>query len=215
MAPTSIRKPGRPAAGESEDRVRHILDTARRVFFEHGYGAASLEGIAAAAGVAKTTIYRHFGSKKALFERCLSDAAASLRVQLAQVPEPTGLEASLHHLARCLLDVIYRPESIGLLRMLFAESSRFPELGRAYGTHAKAVFLSEMGTLLRHPTAAATLDIPDTATAAEDFHHLVMSPRYLDVLMGIATIPDAGERDAIAGHAVRLFLSGHAMRPTG
>lgn len=212
MAAISFRKPGRPAAGESEDRVLHILNTARRVFFEQGYGGTSLEGIAAAAGVAKTTIYRHFGSKKALFERCLSEAAAALRIQLAEASAPVSVEHGLRYMARCLLDVIYLPENIDLMRLLFAESSRFPELGRAYGSHAKSVFISEMVKFLGdHPTAES-LHIPDAAAAAEDFQHLVMSPRYLDMLMGVATSPDAEERDAIAEHAVRLFLSGYTRR---
>lgn len=210
MAATSIRKPGRPAAGEGEDRIRHILDTARRVFFDQGYGSASLEGIASAAGVAKTTIYRHFGSKKALFERCLSEATATLRIQLAEASEPHSVEECLRYMARCLLDVIYQPESIDLMRLLFAESSRFPELGRAYGTHAKSVFITEMIKFLDLHSAAGHLAVDNAAAVAEEFHHLVMSARYFDVLMGVAAIPDTGERNEIGRQAVRLFLAGYA-----
>lgn len=209
MTATSTRKPGRPTAEESEERIRHVLETARRVFFEQGYGAASLEGIAAAAGVAKTTIYRHFGSKKALFEKCLSETTAALRLRLAAASEPVAAAESLRYMARCLLDVIYLPENIKLMRLLFAESSRFPELGRAYGTHAKSVFITKMVAVLDTRPAAWNLDIPNTGAAAEDFHHLVMSPRYFDVLMGVAAIPNPQEKDTIAIQAVRLFLSGH------
>lgn len=209
MTATSTRKPGRPSAGESEERIRHLLETARQVFFEQGYGTASLEGIAAAAGVAKTTIYRHFGSKKALFEKCLSEITAALRLQLAAASAPVSAAESLRYMARCLLDVIYLPENIKLMRLLFAESSRFPELGRAYGTHAKSVFITKMVAVLDTRPASWNLDIPNATAAAEDFHHLVMSPRYFDVLMGVAAIPDPQEKDAIATQAVRLFLSGH------
>lgn len=209
MAVKSIRKPGRPAAGEGEERVRHILGSARRVFFDQGYGSASLEGIANAAGVAKTTIYRHFGSKKALFERCLSEATATLRVQLAEASEPASIGEGLRFMALCLLDVIYLPENVDLMRLLFAESSRFPELGRAYGTHAKSVFITEMVRYLGRDAVGVRLAVDDAAMAAEEFHHLVMSARYFDVLMGVAAIPDADERGEIAQRAVRLFLSGY------
>jgi AcrR family transcriptional regulator len=208
MAATPIRKPGRPAAGEGEDRVRHILATARRVFFEQGYGSASLEGIANAAGVAKTTIYRHFGSKKGLFEQCLNEATDLLRIQLADTSGPCSVEDGLLYMARCLLDVIYQPASINLMRLLFAESSRFPELGRAYGAHAKSVFITAAFEFLGRHSAAGHLRVDDAATAAEEFHHLVMSARYFDVMMGVAAIPDAGERAEIADRAVRLFLFG-------
>jgi AcrR family transcriptional regulator len=209
VAETSIRKPGRPTAEEAEDRVRHILATARRVFFDHGYGSASLEGIASAAGVAKTTIYRHFGSKKILFERCLSEATATLRIQLAEASEGPSVEEGLRYMACCLQDVIYQPENIELMRLLFAESSRFPELGRAYGTHARSVFITEMIEFLRRHSVAGGLALEDATMAAEEFHHLVMSARYFDVLMGIAASPDTKEREEIAEKAVRLFLSGY------
>lgn len=50
----------------STERRTTIEDAAARVFARDGYEAARLEDIAAAAGVTKPMIYRHFPSKKAL-----------------------------------------------------------------------------------------------------------------------------------------------------
>ncbi|WP_331371337.1 TetR/AcrR family transcriptional regulator [Sinorhizobium chiapasense] len=44
----------------------HLLDTALRLFNEHGYHAAGIDLIIAEAGVAKTTLYRHFETKEDL-----------------------------------------------------------------------------------------------------------------------------------------------------
>jgi TetR/AcrR family transcriptional regulator, cholesterol catabolism regulator len=41
-----------------------ILDTARRLFDEHGYSATSVREIAEASGIAKATIYHHFPDKE-------------------------------------------------------------------------------------------------------------------------------------------------------
>lgn len=206
-----VRKTGRPAAAESEQRLRHILDTALGTFLGQGYGAASLEGIAAAAGVAKTTIYRHFGSKKVLLERCLDVATADFRAHLTETSRmPRSAEDGLRHMAGCLLDVIYKPDCINLMRLLFAESPRFPELGRAYGTRAKAIFMDEMVAFLERHRAAGHLAVADIPAAADQFHHLVMSARYFDVLLGVAPVPDFAERARIAEQAVHLFLAAYA-----
>src|SRR5512140_1073421 len=46
---------------------RQILIGAREVFSEQGYERASVDHIAARAGVSKATVYNHFHDKKALF----------------------------------------------------------------------------------------------------------------------------------------------------
>ena len=44
----------------------HLVRTAGRLFNEHGYHAVGVDQIIAEAGVAKTTLYRHFATKEAL-----------------------------------------------------------------------------------------------------------------------------------------------------
>lgn len=214
MKAPSNRKGGRPVAGESEQRMQHLVDTARRLFLAQGYEATSLEGIARAAGAAKTTIYRHFGSKKALFEKVVEAATQNFSVQLAQAQdENRSVEAGLRHIARCLLEVIYQPDSINLMRLFFAESPRFPEIGRAYDTYAKSVFMRGMADYLERCVEAGRMVVPDMILAADQFHHLVMSSRFFDVLLGVASIPDEREREDIATQAIGLFLAGYSRTP--
>ena len=44
----------------------HLLETALRLFNQHGYHATGIDLIIAKAGVAKTTLYRHFDTKEDL-----------------------------------------------------------------------------------------------------------------------------------------------------
>ncbi|ROP42457.1 TetR/AcrR family transcriptional regulator [Saccharothrix texasensis] len=64
------KPPGRPRAGIDAAVFAATLGTVR----ELGYAGATMDRIAAAAGVAKTTIYRRWPSKGALITDCLVDA---------------------------------------------------------------------------------------------------------------------------------------------
>ncbi|MER7504423.1 TetR/AcrR family transcriptional regulator [Nonomuraea pusilla] len=67
---TSARPPGRPRSGVNAVVFAATLSTVQ----ELGYARATVDRIAAAAGVAKTTIYRRWPSKGALIVDCLLDA---------------------------------------------------------------------------------------------------------------------------------------------
>jgi len=79
-----------PSAPQSGRRLRkrektanHLAATAFRLFEEHGFEAVTMEQVAAAADVAKGTLYNHFSLKEALlahqFRQEISTGMASLR----------------------------------------------------------------------------------------------------------------------------------------
>ncbi|TQM78648.1 TetR family transcriptional regulator [Saccharothrix saharensis] len=71
---TSAKPPGRPRAGI--DAV--VFAATLKTVHELGYASATMDRIAAAAGVAKTTIYRRWPSKGALITDCLVDTFGPL-----------------------------------------------------------------------------------------------------------------------------------------
>lgn len=52
---------------------RYILDTAARIFLEKGFDDTSMEGVAAAAAVPKSTVYHRHGDKRALLRAVIED----------------------------------------------------------------------------------------------------------------------------------------------
>ncbi len=61
-----------------------ILAAAGALFGAQGYAATSIDGIAAAAGVAKGAVYHHFASKERLFEAVFEKTTADLAVEVAK-----------------------------------------------------------------------------------------------------------------------------------
>src|ERR1700683_2053549 len=66
-----------PPRPRSEGKRTRIIDAAMRHFAEQGYHAAQLRDIAAVLGIAKGSIFQHFGSKDGLFFEVYKKAVRS------------------------------------------------------------------------------------------------------------------------------------------
>ena len=60
--------------GRSAPKRQAILHAARDLFLQKGYAGASMDEVAAVAGVSKVTIYKHFSDKHTLFVAVVTDA---------------------------------------------------------------------------------------------------------------------------------------------
>ncbi|PZG14279.1 TetR/AcrR family transcriptional regulator [Nonomuraea aridisoli] len=98
-----------PLREESARRTRQaVVAAARELFVARGYAATSLADVAAAAGVARPTVFAAFGSKAALLHRVVDEALAGddEPVPVAERPwfrpvfEAAGQEAVLDAYAR-------------------------------------------------------------------------------------------------------------------
>jgi len=72
-------------ATQSERRERTqaaIVKTAKRIFGERGFAAATMDDIAAGARVAKGAIYHHFPTKEALFEAVFEQVSRELVTEI-------------------------------------------------------------------------------------------------------------------------------------
>jgi AcrR family transcriptional regulator len=77
------------ARARAQERTRDsLLDAAEREFFAGLWERASLEAIAANAGVTKQTLLRHFGSKEGLLEQAMLRSYNLVREQ--RFAAPTG-----------------------------------------------------------------------------------------------------------------------------
>lgn len=125
-------------AQQTRERLR---TAAHRLFLRQGYLATSVDAILAEAGIAsKETLYRHYASKEALFADVLSHLTMeqpgfSERLTALSAPHDLhSLRQALTALAREILTMMNQPGYLPLVRMVIAESPRFPQLGALFFT---------------------------------------------------------------------------------
>jgi AcrR family transcriptional regulator len=79
----------RPDAGRAKVprpvREQEILDAAEREFAERGYEGASMDAVAAGAGISKPLVYAYFGSKEGLYLSLVKRAGDNFRATVAAV----------------------------------------------------------------------------------------------------------------------------------
>jgi TetR/AcrR family acrAB operon transcriptional repressor len=123
------------------DTKTRILDAAARVFARYGYAGASLEQVAADAGMTKGAVYWHFSSKSDLFlalcERSLTQQLRSLPSQAHQAFSAADPIKALAALLQSQFACCEQGEGQPLLFFEFVASSREPavreKLRETYG----------------------------------------------------------------------------------
>jgi AcrR family transcriptional regulator len=187
-----------------------ILDAARRVFLRAGY-SASMDLVAAEAGVSKQTVYNHFGSKEGLLRAIVDRASRDLVEVLA---ERDGARAdpvaTLEAIARRFLDMLLAPSHVALHRMLVAEAPRFPDLAREIYLGGPAHAARELAHYLAQETRKGTLAVTDPTLAAEQFFGALCGHLHLRALLSPRDAPTEAEIERAIGHAVSSFLGAHA-----
>lgn len=170
MPPVRPRRSGRPADKAKRDA---ILAAAAAAFFEHGYAAASIEGIAAAAKVSKVTVYNHFSDKGGLFTAAVERECAEVASLLAFDGDHRLIRDRLIAFGRAMHAFLGQSKIVQFDRRIAAEAERDPELGRMFLEAGPKRMLSGLAELLRHADQRGELRIDDPALGAELFAGMV------------------------------------------
>lgn len=190
-------KPTTRAGNGKPDKAQKILTGALEVFTLRGYAAASMDRIAAAAGVSKPTLYSYFQDKEGLF--------VALVQQLTQQRGPTPLdllekpdlqlppERVLQQMATTVLEgFAHNQPLLTLMRLIIGESERFPALAQTFVREIQKPLLERLAAYLAaHPQ----LNVPDPEVAARIFagslvHYLIVQ----HVMHGSEIVPLESDR---------------------
>jgi AcrR family transcriptional regulator len=188
-----------------------IVDAALKAFLEAGYAEASVNHIAAAAGVSIKTLYRHFESKDELFSAVMQAACGNMPDDGAKADEalPSWYAAppveAFSLAGREYLRHILSPDQLALYQVVVRDAHRFPELGRRY---------LEVAAGAREAMFAGYLDlwadrggwiVRDKRGAAYIFASLLKARMFDEVLMGLRA-PSESEIVNQAGSAAESML---------
>lgn len=75
---------------EAKQRRQSILAAAKDIFWKHGYAAATIPKVAAAAQLAPGTLYLYFPSKQALYAELLAEGYEMLHQRLTDSAQPAA-----------------------------------------------------------------------------------------------------------------------------
>lgn len=198
------------ATGSPPPKREAILAAATRIFLERGYGAASMDTIARAAGVSKQTIYSHFGGKPALFEAIILERCDRLLESLPAVADAgSDAEVALRAIATRLLELMLTPEFVARFRVVMAESSRFPELAEVYYRSGPERATARLADYLARLHRRGLLDVPDPHLAALQFFGMISGSLFLRHVLGVDAPPQSVDLERHVQTAVRDFLVAH------
>lgn len=157
-----------------------ILDGARTVFLRDGFGVATMDDVAAEAGVGKQTVYRHFGSKEALFlglvqSMCADAIAATMPTRETKL----SIEDELRTLGQLLVRSLVASDSLALYRAVVAEAGRLPVLGAMFYQHGPQLARSMAARIL-----AKRFDEKTAKIRASTFVALVFGDAHLQLTLG-------------------------------
>jgi len=201
-----MRSRARNRRSLSPAKRAQIINAGKTVFLAQGFGAASVDDIAARAGVSKMTIYRHFRSKELLFAGVI-DAMCPRNIdgdleRLLMLPP----KVALPKLARRLVDIFFARETIELHRIVIAECRRFPKLGRSFYRSGPGACADVLGRYFRRHRRAGLAKHMTPRRLAEEFLDLIRGYPHLRALLGVKKVPSRAEMRSRIESAVRHVL---------
>jgi AcrR family transcriptional regulator len=195
-----------------DEKRRQILAGAREVFRDQGFERASVDLIAARAGVSKATVYNHFADKKALFVATVVEATDELRASLAACMDRPGkdLEQALRGVGERIAKLWLAPSTVGLYRAAIAETAHQPEIGRMVFEQATLPLEQAVAVYLARWHRTGALRIDDPTIAAVTFIALCHGDLVTRNRLGVLEHPVDGQVRDWVRHAVRTFVRAHA-----
>jgi AcrR family transcriptional regulator len=218
MPQSKTDDPGKPQRGRPRDpeRCRRILEAARSHFYAHGMERASVDAIAAEAGVSKMTIYSHFGSKEGLFEAVVRDRTERVTGGLAGVEamNPEQPRKALTVIGEQFLALAREEDALGQFRSIYGAAAAQPQASRAFYRQGADRLIGDLAEYLRRADAAGALKVRHPRQAADLFLSMFLGDGHIRGLL-MLDMPDHRENRALLKEAVRVFMAAYGIAPDG
>ena len=159
-------------------RYEQILAAAFEVFAAKGFASSRLDDVAQRAGVAKGTIYLYFKDKDQLFRAVVRSLILKRVHPMIGDTQDSAPELLRGLIARMYANVVKNDKVRAIVRMLIAESAKFPQLADIYHREIIVPGLKTVRALLQKGIASGDFQ----RTGALEFPQILVGPAILATL---------------------------------
>ena len=204
------RPSGSPARGRPKDANKRqgIMAAASQLFLNRGFHGTSMDALAEAAGVSKATVYSHFTDKNALYQALIQSKVSNYQLDDLSPYLGWDMNDDLTMIGRNILDLIFDPEALEMLRMVIYEGQQVPALADLFRTAGPQVVFQQVADYF---TEQKRRGVDYLGNPEEDcgLHSglLVEHRMMMQVLIGGQAIPDADKRQVLAQASARRFIA--------
>ena len=158
------------------DREEAILNATRELLAERGVQQLTVEGVAARAGVAKTTIYRRYRSKDELALAVL----LKMVEEIVEVPDLGDVRKELIVFLDGAVKILGRTLMGRVMQGLVSDLATDPQLGRSFRDRIVALRVKEMRRLIDRGVERGELR---KGVDVDLVHELMFGPVYYRLLL--------------------------------
>jgi TetR/AcrR family transcriptional regulator, mexJK operon transcriptional repressor len=209
----AVQKPGRPRRGTEPARNTELMNAATLVFLRDGYGLASIDKVAAEAGMSTRTIYERFKNKADLLGAVINRLLERMSTVLATADldrlEP---RAALTVIAETVTERVREPESAALFRIVATEAHRFPELVAKMREIDQRCVAHAVAGYFRRQIGRGTLVLAEPERAASLFLQMICSEIHESILFDSTDAVTQLDCKSHSNHVIDIFLLGAAPR---
>ena len=203
QASTARQRPG-PTSPRGQQRQARILKAATDLFLKTGFGETSIDAIVERSGGSKATLYSYFPTKGALL-RAVIDNVVSNREEPELDPDE-DVRTALTAFAELRMKVVFSKHHRALLRLIIAETDRFPDIAQLYYERGPQQSHDLLVAYIQELKNRKLLDIGSAEESAEFFIGMLLHQWYIAQLYVRPSPPTAEERRFRAEHVVDRFL---------
>ncbi len=181
-AAPAAKKMRKDAILKRKDLIKHATE----MFLELGYEKASMNNLVKRSGSSKSTLYKHFRSRQALFIAVLEE---ELRDHLAPIENldltTLSLEEGLKLIGRTGLKVITSNHHVNLCRIIYSEAERIPYVSKTYFEHGPKRGMAGVAKYLSAMVEKGRIRCADPGMASQYFWGMILHKPMLERYCGI------------------------------
>ncbi len=205
LATKATEKPAKPGVPDAA-KMLALMEAAEDIFLAKGYHTATMSDVAKAAGMSKKTVYQLTPSKAELFADLLAHYQSRL-VFPTPAPGATPKSILIDNLT-CLAKFLLSPEQIAIIRLIMAEYTHSPNLGRGFHQNRFKKAKSKLETCLTEFATAENISLKNTAEMSAMLFGMAIGEFHIATLIGFRPPPTKTTLENRIRQAVDIFLTG-------